>query len=185
MTEAPQQQPNEAMATASKLVGGLATHMGGYITLIAAVLVWIAWFLLPAISMNTFFAEDSFTFWRLLSIDFSNTVSMSPNTSVGLAGFVGLLAIIAPFVAPFLKAPWAKYLFAAPLAFVVLYGLRLWVSISSIVGGTQNVTAQVMPGMGRMVTSAYSFGIGLYLLLIGCFVLALKALKPSPVTHGH
>jgi hypothetical protein len=185
MTETSQQQPNEALATASKLIGGLANHMGGYITLIAAVLVWIAWFLLPAISMNTFFAEDSFTFWRLLSIDFSNTVSMNPNTSVGLAGFVGFLAIIAPFVAPFLKAPWAKYLFAAPLAFVVLYGFRLWVSISSIAGGAQNVTAQVIPGMGRMVTSAYAFGIGAYVLLIGSFILALRVIKTSPATQAH
>jgi hypothetical protein len=185
MTETPPQQPNQAAATANQILGKLATHMGGYLTLVAAVLVWIAWFLLPAVSMNTFFANDSFTFWRLLSIDFSNTVSMDPNSSAGVAGFIGILAILAPFIAPFLKFPWAKYLFAAPLAFVLLFGLKIYWNISSIVGGAQRATGMVIPGMGNMVTSAFSVGIGTYILVIAAAILALRAFKMAAPTQGH
>ena len=81
----------------------------------AAVLVWISWFFLTAASVNGG-GEVSFTFWKLLGTDFDKPESIATGGSHGLFSLLCLIAIAAPFVAPFLHVAWAKFLNAAPFA---------------------------------------------------------------------
>src|SRR5712692_3666950 len=56
-------------------------------------------------------------------------------SSHGLFAFLGLLAIVAPFAAPFIRLPWSKYLNAAPLGFLLLSVPKFWWDARQAVGG--------------------------------------------------
>jgi hypothetical protein len=165
-----QERGKEAAKLAQKGVGALAARMGA-VALACAVLVWIAWFLLPTATISAGFGGGlSFTFWNFLGLDPSNPQTMmGPDAggSHGVLGLLGLLAIVAPFVAPFIKAPWAKYLNAAPLAFILLGFTVTYMQI--------NKALSPMEGMG--MPSPLSWGWGLYVLVLAALVLAAQALK--------
>lgn len=175
-TAAAQEQGKQVAAMASKGIGAIASRMGN-VTLGAAVVIWIAWFFLPAVSLNMFVINQSFTFWRILAIDLNNPLTMGdPNASVGFLGIIGLVAIAAPFAAAYLKFPWAKYLYAAPLVFIALFGLKMWWDISSLMGQAQKEMGGLGVDMSKTITSAFSFGFGLYVLVIAAVVVAARVL---------
>ena len=112
-----QERGKEAAVLAQQGIGALAGRMG-QLTLGAAVLVWIAWFLhrTAGISDGPTPAE-SYTFWTLLGTDFGNDYSaLHPGHRHGFFAFIGLLAIVGPFAAPSIRAGWSRYLYAVPLA---------------------------------------------------------------------
>jgi len=90
-----QERGKEAALLAQQGIGALAARMGR-LTLGAAVLVWIAWFLLPAAGISGGpMPAESYTFWTLLGTDFSNDYSaMDPGHHHGFFAFIGLLAIV-------------------------------------------------------------------------------------------
>ena len=100
-----------------KGVGALAARMGTA-ALVATVVLWIAWFFLPAVTLEFFVLNRSFTFWEFLAMDTTNP--QSPIGSRGLLGLLGLLAIAAPVARPFIRHAKARYLNVAPLAFLVV-----------------------------------------------------------------
>src|SRR5450755_2283867 len=81
-----QEQGKHAAELAKKGFGALVARMG-IVALSATVLLWIAWFFLPAISMPPIM---SLTFWDLLGYDFSNTMTMMAGSSHGFFAFIGL-----------------------------------------------------------------------------------------------
>jgi hypothetical protein len=87
------------------------------------------------------------------------SLTIAGGGSHGLFGIIGLLAIAAPFGDPFLKVPWANYLNAAPLAYVVLAML----------------TSRF--GSSKEMWEALSMGWGAYVLILAGLVLAAFALK--------
>jgi hypothetical protein len=155
-----QEQGKHAAELAKKGFGALAARMG-MVALGATVVLWIAWFFLPAISMPPIM---SLTFWDLLGFDFSNAMSMMGGSSHGFLAFIGLLCIAAPFAAPFWKHPYSRYLNVLPLAFILIETIRVMMA-------AHDMTA----GMGG--ESPFSFGAGIYLLGICALVLAALALK--------
>jgi hypothetical protein len=163
-----QEQGKEAAKLAKQGVGALAAKMGA-VPLGAAVVVWIAWFLLPSASVQGGPTAMSFTFWNLLGVDFNNPESMlAGGSSHGIFGLLGLLCIAAPFAAPFLKMPWAKYLNAAPLAFFVVGFLSLYMSVNKTFGD------MVKAG----IESPFSWSwLGLFVLGLAALVLAGGAMK--------
>ena len=68
---------------------------------------------------------ESYTFWGLIGTNFTDMLLLKPFYSHGLFSIVGLIASAAPFAAPFIPTAWARYLNAAPLAYV----LTAWVAI--------------------------------------------------------
>src|SRR5580658_867635 len=117
-----QEQGKQAAKLAQQGIGALAARMGK-MALGATVVLWIAWFFLPSVSIAI--ESKSLTFWDLLGTDFSDPTTIA-STSHGLFAFIGLLAIALPFVAPFIRDPRAKYLNVAPLAFILLMGIKFW-----------------------------------------------------------
>lgn len=162
-----QERGKEAAKLAQQGVGALAARMGA-VALGSAVLVWIAWFFFPAAGVDTGGGKLSFTFWNLLGTDFKNIESIAnPGGNHGLFSFLGLIAIAAPFVAPFLRASWSKYLNAAPLAYIA-------VGLIMIFANERSVFSDIAKGAG---TNPFSWSAMIFVLLAAAAVLALGALK--------
>jgi hypothetical protein len=165
-----QERGKEAAKLAQKGIGALAARMGA-IPLGAAVVVLIAWFILTAVSVP----GATFTYWGFLGIDFAHGVGPGVS-SHGLFALIGLLAIAAPFAAPFIPHPLAKYLNAAPLAFVLLAYLAFRWDISQAFK-----EAGEFGKMARQeLLDSISFSYGFYILLIAGVILAVYALKGKP-----
>jgi hypothetical protein len=163
-----QERGKEAAKLAQQGIGALAARMGA-VPLGAAVLVWIAWFFLPAAAVSGgMVGSMSFTFWNLLGIDFANPASMMGGGSEhGLFAMLGIVCIAVPFAAPFIKTPWSHYLNAAPLAFVLLGWVTIYMGENKAFGDL----AKMAGG------SPFSFSWGIFALAIAAAVLATGALK--------
>lgn len=163
-----QEQGKEAAKLAKQGIGALAARMGAF-ALGAAVAVWIAWFFLPSASVDGGGPSPmSLSFWNLLGVDFNNPQSMLAGSGEhGLFAFLGFLCIVAPFAAPFLHAPWAKYLNAAPLAFFIVGFITLYLNVNKTFGD------MVKAG----ITSPFSWSWGLFVLGLASLALAAVAMK--------
>src|SRR5579862_4202227 len=111
----------EAVKMAQQGVGVLAARMGK-VVLGALVLFWMVWFFVPAYTFDMGMGVgQSYTFWDFLGFDLGDSTAVwvggtPAAASHGFFSLLGLLAIIAPLAAPFIKDVRAKYLNAAPLA---------------------------------------------------------------------
>lgn len=165
-----QQRGKEAALLAQQGVGALAARMGP-LTLGAAVLVWIAWFVLAAAGISGGpTPAESYTFWTLLGTDFNNGYSaMNPGHQHGFFAFIGVLAILAPFAAPFVRAAWSRYLYAVPLAYIAVGLLAIRSNINGVFG------EMVKAG----VPNPFSWHWGVFVLVLAAVILAAQALKPA------
>jgi hypothetical protein len=163
-----QEKGKEAAKLAQQGVGAMAARMGT-VPLVLAVVVVIAFFFLPAASMAAggFVASQTYAFWTLLGIDFGSTMgafqAIAGGSSHGIWSIIGLIALAAPFVAPFLKFPWARYLNAAPIAYVLVSTVIIWKGFSDV---AKLAGADV-----------FSFSWGFYLLAVVALALGAGALK--------
>jgi hypothetical protein len=149
-----QEQGKQIFAIILQAVGTLADRMGK-IPFGATVVLWIAWFILTAVSWTVFVGAKTFTFWELLGVDLSNPLNLGAS-SHGLFGMIGLLAIAAPVAAPFVRHPQANYLNALPLAYLVIAFLKIRSDL-------------------KEAMEVLRFGPGIYLLFLAGLVLAWHA----------
>ncbi len=163
-----QEQGKQAAHLAKEGVGALAGKMGA-LPLGAAVLLWIAWFFFPSATVSGgMVGSMSFTFWGLLGLDFNNPMSaMGGGSDHGIFAIIGLIAIAAPFAAPFIRTPWSRYLNAAPFAYILIGWIAIYMNENKAFGELAKM------GGG----SPFSFSWGIYLLVIVALVLAVGALK--------
>ena len=148
-----QQQGKEAAEIAKQGVGALATRMGT-MALVATVVLWVAWFLLPFAKIEFFLLNRSLTFWDYLALDMTNP--QSPTGSRGLVGLLGMLCLVAPVARPFVTHAKARFLNAAPLAFIVLSYLIVQLRFS---GGADDIgenptLAQMQAGIQQEAAKA-------------------------------
>jgi len=146
-------------------IGALAARMGP-VALAAAVVIWICWYLLPVAGVGGGGEQvASWTYHNLLGTNLTDPGAMSEGTtSRGFFRFLGFIAIVAPFLVPFIRTPWSRYLNAAPLAIVVIGWLVIHQSMAS-----------TFAQMGA--DNPFSYKWGFYLLVVACLVLATGALK--------
>lgn len=175
-----QERGKQAAAIAKEGVGALAARMGK-VALGATVLLWIAWFFLPAYNVNMIIDSKSFTYWEFLGLDFGHTMA-GFSVDHGFFSLIGLLAILAPFAAPFIPNPKAKFLNAAPLAYLVLAFIKFRWDISHALGQSAKEMGQFGEEMAKAASQAVSDAIstswGFYVLVIAAIVIAVHALKP-------
>jgi hypothetical protein len=118
-----QERGKEAANIVLKAIKALAARMGT-VPLAAAAAFWIAWFFFPAANIGGegMGGSVSLTFWNLLGVNFNNLETiLRGGSDHGLFAFLGLIAIAAPFAAPFLRSvPWSQHLNAAPLSYLVI-----------------------------------------------------------------
>jgi hypothetical protein len=170
---AAQEHGKEAAKLAKQGVGAMAARMGK-VAFGAAVLVWIVWFLFPAAGLSGGGGgpSQSYTFWSLLGTDFSSVLSlMGSGTSHGLFSMIGLIAILAPFAAPFIPTAWARYLNAAPLAYVLIAWIAIYLNQNKAFSDLAKIAG----------ASPFSFSWGIFLLAIAAVVLAAGALRQPAV----
>ena len=156
-------------AQIESVIRALAARMGSA-TLGIAVLIWITWFLFHAAGVGEGGVDmGSYTFWKLIGTNFADQVSvMDPGHARGWLRLLGFVAIVAPFLAPFIREAWSRYLNAAPLAVVLL----AWIVLHANMAGT----------FGQMgADNPFSYKWGFYLLLAACLALAAKVLKKPAV----
>ena len=149
-----QQHGKEAAEIAKQGVGALATRMGTA-ALVATVVLWVAWFFLPAVKVEFLLLNRSFTFWEFLAMDMTNP--NSPTGSRGLIGLLGMLCLVAPVVRPFVRHAKARYLNAAPLAFIVVGFLLVYWRLSRGAGdvGEDATIAEMAAGIAREMGKAF------------------------------
>ena len=172
----------EAAEIAKQGVGALATRMGTS-ALIATVVIWVAWFFLPAVNLDFFLLNRSFTFWEYLAMSMNNP--QSPTGSRGLLGLLGMLCIVAPVARPFIQHAKAKYMNAAPLAFIVVAPLLVYWRLAGGIGGPSGepeTLAELQRGVQReaakaMLDSLSISWFGALVLVIPAVFLAMKAFK--------
>jgi hypothetical protein len=169
-----QVQARQAADVAQKGVGALAERMGRT-AFVATVVLWIAWFFLPAIEIS-FFATRSFTFWQLLTLDMSNPMQASAG-GMGAFSLLGLAAIAAPLAAPFVAHRRAKLLNALPFGFLLLVVVRMLWNLRQATRGFGAESESVASGIFDVAQQAISLGIGLYALVLASLVLAAIALR--------
>jgi hypothetical protein len=176
-----QERGKQAAEIAKQGVGALAARMGK-VPLSATVLVWFAWFFLPSFSVNMIVDSKSFTYWEFLGIDFGHSMA-GFSVDHGFFSVIGFLAILAPFVAPFVPHPNAKFLNAAPLAFLVLAFIKFKWEISHALGQSAKEMGQFGEEMAKAaqqtLSDAISTSWGLYVLILGAIVVAVFAFKPQ------
>ena len=162
-----QERGKEAADMARQGIGALAARMGA-VALGCALLVWVAWFFFTVASIDAGGGQMSYTFWKLIGVDFKDLESVATGGSHGFFSLLGLVAIAVPFAAPFVRATWSKYLYVAPLAYIVL-GLLIMFSKehSTFKMITQN--AGVNPFSWHVMS--------LIVLLVAAGVLAYEGMK--------
>jgi hypothetical protein len=161
-----QERGKEAADMARQGIGALAARMGT-VALASVVLVWIAWFFFPVASVDTGGGKISYSFWTLIGVDFKNLESLATGGSHGFFSLIGLIAIAVPFAAPFVRATWSRYLYAAPLAYIVL-GLII------MYGKEHSVFKEIAQNAG---INPFSWSMMTIVLLIVAAVLAYQGTK--------
>ena len=161
-----QERGKEAAELAKQGIGALAARMGA-VTLGSAVLVWIAWFFFPVAAIDSGGGKISYSFLKLIGIDFNDLESLATGGSHGFFSLIGLIAIAVPFAAPFVRAKWSKYLNAAPLGYIVL-GLII------MFGKEHSAFKEIVQNAGM---NPFSWSVMTLVLLIVAAVLAYEAVK--------
>jgi hypothetical protein len=163
-----QEQGKQAAKLAQQGVGALAARMGA-VPLGAAVVLWVAWFFFPAAGIaGGIGASLSYTFWGLLGTDFSNPLApLGAGSNHGLFAIIGLIAIVAPFAAPFLRTAWSHYLNAAPLAFILVAWIDIYLNENKAFSEIAKIAG----------ANPFSFSWGIFILAIAALVLAAGVLK--------
>jgi len=154
-----QERGKEAAKLAQQGVGALAARMG-LMALIVAVALWVGWFFFPAASVG---GMMTFSFWNLLGFDFSDTTTTTTGNH-GVLSIIGIIAIAAPFAAPFIRTSWSRYLNAAPVVFILAAWLMLYLN-------------EVKAFASFEGSSPFSFSWGIFALVVVAGVLGLGALK--------
>lgn len=157
---AAQQHGKEAAEIARQGAGALVARMGK-VTLAAAVAVWLAWFFMPGLGFSVSFfgagQTKSFTLWDALTLDPNN--NMNPG-SIGFLNLVVIAGIAAPFVASFLRQKWARFLYAAPLACLLIAWFTVEYEFNQVLaasGIAANITGiKLLPDYGTVVAGVAS-----------------------------
>lgn len=155
-----QKRGKEAVVIAQQGVGALAARMGK-VALIATVIVWIAWFFMPGLGFSVSFfgagQTKSYTLWDALSLDPSN--NMNPG-SFGLLNLIVIVGILAPLAALFIRHRQARYLYAAPLACLLIAWFTVQHEFSQLLaaaGVAASITGiKMLPDYGTFVAGLAS-----------------------------
>jgi hypothetical protein len=166
---AAQEHGKDAADKARRGVNALAARMGK-VALISTVILWIAWFFMPGLSFSVSFfgagQSKSFTLWDALALDPGN--NMNPG-SHGFLSLVVIAGIVAPIAASFIRRPYARYLYAAPLACLLV----AWFTI-------QHEIDQVLAASGLAADLAafkMSPDYGAFIIALASLVVAARVLK--------
>lgn len=153
---------------AQRAFGGLAGRMG-VLMLTAATVLWIAWFFMPGYKLDLgLLGSKTYSLWAFLGLNLQQTGTIEIRH--GLWAMVGIVCITAPFIAPFVKDPRARFANALPLVYSLIAIFAQRTSIIKLLS---------VPGIVD-ASAALSMQLGSYLALAASTVLALRVLQKQP-----
>jgi hypothetical protein len=196
---AAQERGKVAAVMAQQGIGALAARMGKA-ALGATVILWLAWFFMPVVTVEQYADSRAFTFWEFLALGLSNENAplQFVMLSHGLLSILGLAAIAAPFAAPFVRHGRARLLYALPLLLLFLAGVSIVYdgarAISDATAGAKrsvtydggnpayNRQQQIaLEGVEDRLEEAllkrFSIDYGAFVVVIASIVLAVRGLK--------
>lgn len=154
----------------------------GTVLLVAAVILFIAWFFLPAVSVNLGFgAQKNFTLSSVLGLDLGGG---EPTGGFGFWSLLGLIAVLLPWAMPWLKARWAPLLLCAPLLMAIIAFVRVKLEIHNLASTAVSQAEQmggagagamlqgVMDQMSTRLAQAISYDVGLWIVVLVALLLA-------------
>ena len=162
-------QGKEGANVALDYLKSLSARMGT-VMLVSAVALWIAWFFFPGYKLDLgLFGTKTYSIWEFLGLNLEQNGTIE--ISHGFWSMLGILCLLAPFVAPFVKDQRAKFTNVLPLVYslIAIYAQR-----SSIIKTLE------LPGVTD-VASGVSMQFGGYVVLAAGALLSARALKnPGP-----
>lgn len=182
-------QGQQAATTGKAAMQQVRSRMGGSLMIVCTVL-FIAWFFLPALSVNLGFVKKDFSVSDVLGLD------LQSGASFGFWSFMGLVAIVLPWIAPWLRARWASLCFCAPLLMIgIAYVHVRWQMHTSVanaidqagqLGGAQAqaMVQGMVDQMSENVGKALSYGFGFWIVLLLSLYLAVVGIKRYFSTSG-
>ena len=181
-----------AKEQAQKALGGALRHGGilgasvggglkgrfGPLTIGAELIMLLSFFVLPNLRLGGFMSRP-LSGWDAIGLDAQTQMP----TDHGFLSLLAIVCLLAPVAVPFLKQAWARWLYAAPLAFAVLAALSIGSAIHSANAAVASV-GQAFGGaaggeMARQFGPSYSLTLGAYLAVICAVYLASRAFKVS------
>lgn len=180
--DAAKERGKEATKIASQGIGALAAQMGK-VTLAAAVILWIAWFFMPSlsISLSVFGVNGSrsISLWTALALDRSfNLTSFfnnaDPGGSRGFLSLVVLAGMAAPFAVSLIKNSHTRYLYAAPLACVLLAWLTILYEFNQILDALRQQYGSMADDALKM-----SPDYGVFIIALASVVVAARVRRPA------
>jgi hypothetical protein len=168
-----------AQETETELAWTMVTKFG-LPTLVAAGLLLVSWWFLPAASVEVpFVGRWEFTFWQLLgylnSGNSSHALDPQGSPSPGFYGFLALVAVLAPFVHHYWKDRRALLGGLLPLLFMLLIGILLVINVHGTVAGLSQGAYNNLPGQApEQLAQTIAMGVGTYVsMLITLYFAAL------------
>lgn len=182
VSDLPVAQPeNHGAPMLEKQSQTLSGFRPGPATFISFTLLAIAWFFLPAISVQTLFGKIDFTFWQLLGFLNSETTwdMVLQGRRPPSAGLYGLLAL-ATLCGPLLYYVWngnRRYLTnLLPLLFMVFVAFMVRSSLhSSVLEVSDGPLAEVQRQAQEEISKAISVSFGTYLAFLLSSLLSASA----------
>lgn len=172
----------QAASQGKVLFQQLSNRMGLGVV-IACIVLWLAWFAFPALSVHNGFASRSFSVSSVLGLDLEN------GSSFGFWSLLGLVAVALPWIAPWLRARWTALLHGAPLVMIAIaYAHVRWemhakvadaIKQAGAFGGpqAQAVIKGMIDQMAANVSKAISYDFGFWIVLLVSLYLAFTGIK--------
>ena len=147
--------------------------------------VIVSWIWLPAVSVTIMAGmKQSVTLFDVLRLanagaSLENFGQMGGGSS-GLYGFICVLAMFAPLLPTFLKHKYAPLGYCAPLAFLLLTGVGIYMKVHEMANAARNSMRSfggkgmddMADAMMQQISNALSIGFGTYLSLAAALFLA-------------
>jgi hypothetical protein len=111
-------------------------------------------------------------------------------SSHGLLSIIGLAAIAAPFAAPFVRHPRAKFLYAMPLAYLILVAMAVLWDYNHAISEAQDTVNRIYPNgvpagfmqrqlavFEQSLSNSISISYGAFVIVLASLFLAMRVLK--------
>ncbi len=154
--------------------------------LLASLIYGLAFFFMPFFSVGI----RSFTPWNTLG---AIGILSSGGTSDGhgLIGILGIIALLAPFASPFIKQWWTTFLNLAPVLYIVIFCLSLWLEIHESISSAESsansmfgsAASGMMNGIADRIWNMVGLDYGAYVWAISAIIIGASTLR-SVVNHN-
>ena len=149
----------------------------GIAAIAAELIMLLAFFALPNLRIESPYFSRGFSGWDAIAYDPATT-----QISHGLPNLVALVCLLAPVATRFLAQGWARWLYAAPLAFAVLACVTVASEVQNAGHAASSAIGDVFGGqaaraMSRQMTGGYSSAVGAYLVILCAIYLVTRAFR--------